>query len=267
MDGFYDGVGSLFVDAYDAFYGTELPQFAGDIGFYTKLAQEAEGDTVELACGTARITLVLARAGIAVTGVDVSEGMLADARRKSAALPEDARRRLTLRQQDMVELDLDRRFAFAFVPFRSFQHLLTVEQQMQALRAIHRHLRPNGRLALHLFDPRLDLLIDPAGPVAGHEGVDARSGHRFKGEVIATRFDHLAQTRHDRWRYTETTAQGVTLREETREMVLRWTYRFELHHLLARSGFEVEAEFSDFDRTPPAYGKELIIVAHATPRS
>jgi hypothetical protein len=44
-------------------------------------------------------------------------------------------------------------------------------------------------------------------------------------------------------------------------MALRWTYRWELHHLLSLCGFKVEAEYGDFGRSAPAYGKELILVA------
>ena len=80
---------------------------------------------------------------------------------------------------------------------------------------------------------------------------------------MQTRFDHLAQTRHDLWRYTKIGSDGKTLREDTREMALRWTYRWELHYLLALCGFSVEAEYSDFQRSPPVYGKELIVIGKA----
>jgi hypothetical protein len=56
---------------------------------------------------------------------------------------------------------LGTRFGFVFVPARSFQHLLTIDLQRKSLQAIRRHLEPTGRLALHLFDPRLDLLSEP----------------------------------------------------------------------------------------------------------
>jgi hypothetical protein len=79
--------------------------------------------------------------------------------------------------------------------------------------------------------------------------------------MLRTRFDHLNQVRHDVWRYTEMTPNGEVLAQDTREMALRWTYRWELHHLLGLCGFAVEAEYSNFGRAAPAYGKELILVA------
>jgi ubiquinone/menaquinone biosynthesis C-methylase UbiE len=160
VDQFYEKAGSLFVEAYDAFYSSSGPNIAGDVAFYERVAREAGGPVLELACGTGRIALPLAKAGLHVTGVDRSDAMLTTARRKLAMLPASVQERLSLVDQDMSALSLGRRFGFVFVPFRSFQHLLTIDLQRKSLEAIRRHLEPAGRLALHLFDPRLDWLID-----------------------------------------------------------------------------------------------------------
>ena len=182
------------------------------------------------------------------------------ARRKSADLPAQLRDRLTWVRQDMSELNLGQRFGFVFVPARSFQHLLTVDLQRQTLAAIRDHLEPHGRLALHLFDPRLDVLSDESKLQPRQSAVHPQTGRRYTSEVVRTRFDHLSQIRRDLWRYAETGPGGEVVREESREMVLRWTYRWELQHLLQLSGFDVEAEYSDFEGSAPAYGKELIMV-------
>jgi SAM-dependent methyltransferase len=261
VDQFYEGADSLFVRAYDVFSCGGFPQVAGDVEFYVSLAKNAGGPILELACGTGRITFVLAERGFDVTGVDISEGMLTIARRKAAQCPAAVRDRLTFVHQDMTRLDLPGRFGLAFVPFRSFQHLLTVELQRKALSAIARHLEPNGRLALNLFDPRLDLLLDTSPPPPEISAVDPQTGHRFVAEVLRTRFDHLAQIRRDVWRYREMNSARKLLDDDTREMALRWTYRHELRHLLELCGFAVEAEYSDFAGAPAAHGRELIVVA------
>src|ERR1043166_7620595 len=120
VDRFCEDAGSIFVEAYDAFYESGASQ---DVAFYERIARETGGAVLELACGTGRIALPLAEAGLDVTGVDRSDGMLTIARRKLAALPPKVRDRLTLVNQDMSELNLGRRFAFIFVPARSFSHL------------------------------------------------------------------------------------------------------------------------------------------------
>ena len=261
MDQFYEKAGSLFVEAYDAFYSSSGPQIAGDVAFYERVAREAGGPVLELACGTGRIALPLAGAGLHVTGVDRSEAMLTIARRKLAGLSDSVQERLTLVNQDMSALNLGRRFGFVFVPFRSFQALLTIDLQRKSLEAIRRHLEPTGRLALHLFDPRLDLLIGANITLPGLSGTHPETRRRYMSEVLRTNFDHLNQVRRDLWRYAEIGPNGEVLAEDTREMALRWTYRWELHHLLNLCGLAVEAEYSDFVGSAPTYGKELILVA------
>ena len=92
-------------------------------------------------------------------------------------------------------------------------------------------------------------------------GVEPTSQRRYVGEVLHSSFDHLAQIRRDLWRYAAFDADGTALEEDTREMALRWTWRWELRHLLELCGFVVAAEYSDFTGSAPAYGKELIVVA------
>ena len=261
MERFYEGSSSLFVRAYDAFHHQPPPPIVGDVGFYQTLASEAVSPVLELACGTGRIAVALAERGIEITGVDISEGMLAGARCKRDALPADARQRLALLAGDMCALELNRQFGLVFVAFRSFQHLLTIDLQREALAAIRRHLMPGGRLALHLFDPRLDLLIEGIRKLPRLTGVDPVTQRRYTGEVLRAQFDHLSQVRRDLWQYMEFSPTGVMVEQAAREMALRWTYRWELHHLLTLSGFVLEAEYSDFAGSPPAYGKELIVVA------
>jgi SAM-dependent methyltransferase len=148
-----------------------------------------------------------------------------------------------------------------FVAFRSFQLLLTVERQRAALQVMRRHLRPGGTLVLHLFDPRLELLLGDGGAGRIMSGTHPVTGRRYAGEVLRADIDHLAQVRWDLWRYTELGAGGEVLAEATRQMTLRWTYRWELRHLLEVCGFTVEAEYSDFTGAAPAYGEEMIVVA------
>ena len=81
VSAFYEGAGSLFVEAYDAFYSDSPPQIAGDVAFYEGLARQTGGPVLEIACGTGHIALALAAAGLDVTGVDHSDGMLTTARR------------------------------------------------------------------------------------------------------------------------------------------------------------------------------------------
>src|ERR687896_2095838 len=64
-------------------------RYSSDTGvaFYSALAWEAGGPVLEIACGTGRVAIPIARQGFAVTGLDVVPGMLERARSKAAGLP------------------------------------------------------------------------------------------------------------------------------------------------------------------------------------
>lgn len=81
--------------------------------------------------------------------------------------------------------------------------------------------------------------------------------------VLERRTDPLTQTFRERWRFTETDADGREVRLEEEWLSLRWTYRYELRHLLELTGFTLQEEYSDFDRSPPTYGREILAVARA----
>jgi SAM-dependent methyltransferase len=216
---------------------------------------------LEIGVGTGRVALQLARAGMRVTGLDASPDMLAIATEKvaSAGLAD----RLLLERADMRAFDLDPRvFGLAIVPFRAFQVLLTPEDQLAALAAVRRHLQQGGILALHLFDPNLRFLLPGAsGPIDRQVGVDRNTGRPVEAVLEAAVFDRVNQVRRDLWRYHAFAADGTIAEEEVLELSLRWTFRWEMRHLLALAGFAVEAEFSDFAGAAPAYGKEQIWIA------
>src|SRR5512141_2117305 len=62
---------------------------SGDVAFYGSLARESGGPVLELGCGTGRGRLPIVREGIAGTGLDSSEAMLEEFRRKDP--PENLR--------------------------------------------------------------------------------------------------------------------------------------------------------------------------------
>ena len=75
------------------------------------------------------------------------------------------------------------------------------------------------------------------------------------------RLDEMHQIVEELWRETEFTPSGDPTRVEENWLALRWTYRWEMRYLLELCGFAVEAEYSDFRGSAPAYGREQIWVA------
>lgn len=129
-----------------------LSDTVDDIPFYVALAHEAssKGQAVlELGCGTGRVTIPMAQAGADVTGLDSAPAMLDIARAKA----ERAGVEIEWVEGDMAGFEIGARFGLVVIPFRSFLHLTTDDEQKQCLASIHRHLLPDGRLALNFYMP------------------------------------------------------------------------------------------------------------------
>jgi len=249
----------LLVEIYDA----SLPKDIGDVPFYLDLAGRTGGPALELGCGTGRVVWPLAKAGLHVVGLDLSEPMLRRAEAKRPDHAEGVGARVRFEAGDMAHFDLPESFRFVFSACRAFQALLTPEDQRACLQSVHRHLEPGGLLALNVFDPRLDWCVD--GEVENTYSPDTvrhpETGHDVQIEITYRRNDAVRQVLFERWRLTERDPQGRTIRQTDAALELRWTYRYEMRYLLELCGFHVEAEYSDYRKSPPKYAADQIWVA------
>jgi hypothetical protein len=130
------------------------------------------------------------------------------------------------------------RFGLVFSAFRAFQHLYTVEDQLACLACVRRHLAPAGRFAFDVFAPRLErtaLIEEP-------EVVDLRFQHEGEDVVryATVSRDRVVQILNVRFRY-ERWRDGRVIGNEHASFRMRWFWRYELEHLLARAGFGVRS--------------------------
>src|SRR5947199_1747039 len=240
-------------DSFIADYYDESPIVKGrvqDVAFYRNAARDFGDPILELGCGTGRITMALAEAGKRITGLDLSGRMLERAGKKRAALRVEEGERVNFVEGDMARFDLGEKFRLVIIPFRPFQHLLEVRQQMDCLECVRKHLAPGGRLILDVFQTDAERMHDPVHmrevPLTEYETADGRRV-RISERVAAF---HRAEQRND-----VEMIFVVTHRDGRQERLvfawpLRYFFRFEVEHLLARCGFKVAALYGDFDRSP-----------------
>jgi len=136
---FYDGCATH----YDADYASA--GYEHDIPFYVERAKASGGPVLELGCGTGRVLVEIARAGIEIVGVDLSEEMLARAEERLAAEPAEVRERVRLIHSDLRTVTVDGgigRFPLVTSPFRVVQHLVSRDDQKAWLRTVRAHLAP-----------------------------------------------------------------------------------------------------------------------------
>jgi SAM-dependent methyltransferase len=250
---------SFIADYYDA-----SPVVAGrqDVRFYVQAAREFGDPVLELGCGTGRVTLAIAGQGMRITGLDLSARMIDRAAEKRSAISREARERVHLVQGDMTKFDLGEKYRLVIIPFRPFQHLVEVRQQLDCLACVKKHLAPGGRLIVDFFqtDPRR--MHDPEflkERLVSEYGMS--DGRRIALTERAVAFHRAEQCNDVEMIYSVTHPDG---RKE--RLVLAWTlryfFRYEVEHLLARGAFRVDALYGDFDRSPLNDGSpEMIFVA------
>ncbi|HEX5137232.1 MAG TPA: class I SAM-dependent methyltransferase [Planctomycetota bacterium] len=223
------------------FYDGDYAHFrtpSGDVAFYVEEALRAKGPVLELGCGTGRVLIPTAGKGVKIAGVDASEAMLARLREKHPAAD--------VHLGDLRDFDLgQRRFALVTIPFRPIAHVIEAEDHVRLFRNVRRHLAPKGRLVFDFFHPKLAFLTAPRPEKLDFE--------RAEGDLKIRRFSsthpHVSRQVNDialRWEVEH--KDGRIEREESR-FEMRWFYRFELEHVLARAGLVVEDLYGNFDRS------------------
>jgi SAM-dependent methyltransferase len=227
------------------YYDLEHGEYRDDLDLYAGFARRTGSPVLEFGCGTGRVLLALAEDGHEVTGVDVSQAMLARAGQKLAARP-DIAGRVRLVRADARDVDLPARFNLALWAINSFMHLATREDQLRALGQARRHLAAGGLLILDLFNPELELLLDADGRLL----LDATWPRGEAGQPVlklsSRRVDRATQRLDVTYIYDELLPDGRTCRTVA-PFSMRYLHRFEAELLLERAGFAVEALYGTYE--------------------
>jgi SAM-dependent methyltransferase len=246
-------ISSPYVDP--ALYDVVYQKIQNDVPFYVDLARGTGGPVLELGCGTGRVLLPTLEAGVAIEGLDLDGGMLDTLRSKARARGLNAR----VYRGDMRDFTMPGRYRLITIPFRAFLHLLSTEEQLQALRCVREHLEPKGQLAFNVFYPSADLIkhddqvrklsIDVPHPATGYR-VAVYDVNRY--DAVQQRVTVEREiVEHDDRGPARATNVGFTL---------RWVYRWELELLLATAGFEDVRIYGGFDRRPLEHDTDEMVV-------
>jgi SAM-dependent methyltransferase len=223
------------------FYDPWSRSVTEDVGFYVDEALASGGPVVELAVGTGRIAVPIARAGVHVIGVDSSPGMLAVAR--AAAVEAGVSSGLDLRLGDLREPPVTEHVPLVICPFRSLLHMETEDEKLRALRAARGLLEPDGRFVFDVFSP-------------SREDIEETNGRWLEREPgIFERADWDEGSR--------TLRLSVRGDGAVTSFGLHWLSVPEWLRLLDVAGFSVEVVYGWFDRRPHDGEEDMIFVARA----
>jgi SAM-dependent methyltransferase len=242
-------------DAIARFYDADHSSFADDLPFYRELARRTGGRVLDVMCGSGRLLIPLAQAGIRITGIDSSAAMIERAQMRVAAAGVTAR--VTLHHCDVRSALPPGPYNLAIVALNSFMHLTTIDDQLTALAHIHHALNPDGLLAIDVFNPHTRNLADCDGELVLERTFRLDDGV-LVCKCVAQRADMAQQINHVTFVYDELDGNGG-MRRTMHTMALRWLYRYELEHLLERAGFVAEVVYGSYDLDPFGAGSDIIL--------
>lgn len=228
----------LYSDAqrYDLVMGAYA---SGDqLDFYRRQIARCGGPVLELACGSGRLTIPLAREGVNITGMDLSEDMLDLAKCKAS----EAQAGIRFLRGDMRDFDLGEKFRFIFIPAQSLSHLYRREEIENCLSSIRRHLAEEGRLLIELFNSSVAMLAREPGrryPVGQYKDTHGDTQVVVTTEVI---YDSASQVNHIQWFFrNEGSNDEVMLSLEMRQF-----FPQEMDALLWYNGFLIEHKYGSY---------------------
>jgi SAM-dependent methyltransferase len=228
-----------------------------DSEHYLQAARSVDGPVLEIGVGTGRLFAEALRRGADVHGIDLSPVMIERCRAK---LPPSERGRVQV--EDAVRLRSEPRFALVMAPFRVLSHVADPDDQIRLLDAVHGALRPGGIFVFDLYVPSLKLLLEGMPETCDFDGEHA-PGRRLRRFVSSAPADLARQTNHVRMSFVWEEEDGEHRGDWEFEM--RFFFRFELEHLVARSALDLVAIHGDFAGGPLSADSREYVVACRRP--
>ncbi len=219
-------------------YDAHQKDFAPDIPFYLEQSVNYGDPILELACGTGRVSIPIAKSGFDVTGIDISSSMLNSAAVDAA----EAGVKINLIKGDIRNFEIEKKFALVIFPFNSLAHLLDFNSVNGCFGCVKKHLLPDGRFILDFMNPDFKYFTrdqSVAYPEAEYKDPDSDEN------VIVSYnnfYDRATQINHVKWHYK------IGDKHFDEDLDMRMFYPKELEALLIFNGFKIEYVYGSFDR-------------------
>jgi ubiquinone/menaquinone biosynthesis C-methylase UbiE len=242
-------------DSIAPFYDIEHAEFDEDLDMYRNFAELCGGKILELACGSGRLLLPLAREGYTLTGVDTSAAMLNIARH--VLEKEGIAARCQLVQQDMCSLQLPEKYRLALIALGSFGHIVTRARQQQALAAIRRHLSMGATFILDISNEDARYMEALSGQIL-HQGTWQQPDGTYVTHFLSpasSSSQHLLDLTH----FYEVHRQGGCVQRSVSQTSLYLFERNETELLLDQAGFRVKDVYGSYEFGPYEHNSARMI--------
>lgn len=164
----------------------------------------------------------------------------------------------------MTDFKIGEKYALVTIPFRPFQHLITIEEQKACLNCIHKHLMSHGLLIFDVFHPNPSRLVPDSkytGEIEDLPETALPDGRKLRRASRMAAFHRELQYNDVELIYYVSHPDGRTERL-VQSFPMRYYYRYEMEHLLELCQFKVVDLFGDFDRSAfSSDSPEMIFIA------
>jgi ubiquinone/menaquinone biosynthesis C-methylase UbiE len=210
-----------------------------EVAFYEKQIAEYGSPVLELACGSGNYLVTLSQTDVEISGLDISGEMLNAAEKRG----ETQNIETNLTNADMRDFELNQKFKLIFIAGNSLQHLSDYADVAACFSSVKKHLEPNGKFIVEVFNPSLTLLSRNPD-----ERFFVGEYRTENGWVVLTenvRYDAASQINYLQWHYKN----QFMKEEETVSFTMRQFFPQEFDFLFELNGFRIEQKFGDFDES------------------
>lgn len=231
--------GEQYAEEYDALHNPGTTDAC--VTLISEIA--GHGKILELAVGTGRIALPLAKLGHDVSGFDASPDMLEKLREKPGGTA------LKTWVADMATFDVDAHFDFAFLVFNTLYNLTTQAAQLQCFHQVSKHLKPEGQFLVEAFMPNRETFDRNQAIRTKHVSFDKVWLEAVKHDPVEQRLDY------QRIRISE---DGTTLHP----LPMRYVWPSEMDLMAELAGLRLVERWGNWHREPITAESEMQIALY-----
>jgi len=222
---------------------------ADDINKYKEVVDQYGKSVLELCCGTGRISIPLALHGCTVTAVDISTPLLKQLERKVNAITDFPMNKLTWKKQDVTKLSfLNQQYDVVICAFNSLLCISDRTLQQETLDRAAQHLRPNGILALDIWNPLIMNLDGDVIPEPYYTRKNPHNGNQYT-RFAGTGAMDINQVQPLFGWYEELQLDG-SIKRIPYEMEWRLIFRYEIELMLEKAGFTIKNIYGGNNNEP-----------------
>jgi len=228
-----------------AFYELNVKQ--NDVDFFITQAKKCGSEILELGIGTGRIGVELAKKGYSVVGVDSSDLMLSELKKR---IKQFKLKNLHIIKGDLIKINLKKQFDLIIMPFRVYQQIHYQENQIKALQNVYKHLSDKGIFIFNVFNP--DFVI-----LAGDHGKEVID---YKDKYITRTHFNWKHDKQNQIIYTKIKIYKNSKVVASHNLMVSYFFQKELKFLLESCKFKVIELRSNYNSKIFKDNQELIFI-------